>query len=467
MQEKLYFYYTNDLHSNFSQWSQVVAYLKDRQASAHLEQASYWTLDIGDHVDRVDPIAEAFMGRANTALMNDAGYDIVTLGNNEGITMGHNDLYHLYDNANFQVVCANLHDLAAEQSPFWLKSHVFVQSKGGVKIGLIGLTAPFNNYYELLDWHVSDPFQSLEREVDRIKKSADIIILLSHLGLSQDQAIARRFPEVDLIIGGHTHHLLRTGETIGNTLITAAGKHCYFVGEIILTWDYNKKQLVNKEAYATNIDHLPKDPDTEKKLEMFSKQADDQLGRTIVELKEPIEVKWFQNTEIMEKLTATMKDWTEADCAMLNSGLLLDQFDAGNVTYRDVHRICPHPINPCVVELTGDELREVIRVSFTKELVELQLKGFGFRGELIGRMVFSGLDVRTKLYQDGRETVQEVTMHGAPLDTDTTYTVAVADTFTFGRLLPEVARSETKNYFLPEFLRDLLAYTLKKDFAKK
>lgn len=467
MQEKLYFFFTNDLHSNFSQWPQVTAYLKDKQASAHLEESSHWTIDIGDHVDRVHPIAEAFMGKANTELMNDAGYDVVTLGNNEGITMGHHDLYHLYDHAEFQVVCANLHDLTAEQAPFWLQSHVFVTSRTGIKIGMIGLTAPFNDYYELLNWHVSDPFQTLDKEIDTMKQSADIIILLSHLGLSEDQAIARRYPEVDVIIGGHTHHLLRNGETIENTLITAAGKHCHYVGEVILTWDHTRKRLVNKEAYATNITHLAKDLNTENKLQMYEKRADEQLGRTIVHLKKRIEVKWFQDTEIMEKLTETMRNWTKADCAMLNSGLLLDQLDEGNVTYRDVHRICPHPINPCVVELTGVELREVIRESFTKELMELQLKGFGFRGELIGRMVFAGLEVRTKLYQDGHETVQNVSIHGSPLDDNITYTVAVADTFTFGRLLPEVARSETKNYFLPEFLRDLLAYTLKKDFAER
>ncbi|MEN1969768.1 bifunctional UDP-sugar hydrolase/5'-nucleotidase [Lentibacillus sp. N15] len=466
MQEKIYFYYTNDLHSNFSQWSRVAGYIKDKKASALLEQASCYVLDVGDHVDRVHPITEAFMGKANVALMNDAGYDIATIGNNEGITLGKGDLYHLYDEANFQVVCANLHHMT-EPAPAWLKSHVYVQSMHGVKVGIIGLTAPFNDYYELLDWHVNDPFTVLEREINKLKPTADIIVLLSHLGLSEDQAIARRFPEIDVIIGGHTHHLLRTGETINQTLLTAAGKHAYFIGEVLLTWDHDQQQLVHKEAYATDITHVAEDEQTENKLLELTKQAEDRLGKTVVYLQEPIKVKWFEDTKIMEKLTETMKHWTKADCAMLNSGVLLDELMEGDVTYQDIHRICPHPINPCVVELNGNELLEVVRASFTKELMELPLKGFGFRGELIGRMVFSGLTVRTKLYPDGYETVKEVLFHQEALDPNRTYTVAVADTFTFGRLLPEVARSETKRYFLPELLRDLLAYTLKKDFAKR
>src|SRR5699024_1057197 len=109
MQEKLYFYYTNDLHSYFKNWSRVVGFLKNETAKREENNESYWIADIGDFVDRVHPIAEAFMGKANVELLNEAGYDLATIGNNEGITLSHDDLYTLYDNADFQLVCANLH----------------------------------------------------------------------------------------------------------------------------------------------------------------------------------------------------------------------------------------------------------------------------------------------------------------------------------------------------------------------
>ena len=67
--------------------------------------------------------------------------------------------------------------------------------------------------------------------------------------------------------------------------------------------------------------------------------------------KEPIEVHWFKETAIMQSLTDELLSWTKADAAMLNAGLLLDSLDKGVITYKDVHRICPHPINPCVVIL--------------------------------------------------------------------------------------------------------------------
>ncbi len=168
MQEKLYFYYTNDLHSNFANWPQVAGYLKEQKERILERNESCWLVDIGDHVDRVDPIAEAFMGKANVRLMNDVGYDLATLGNNEGITMAHEDLHQLYDEAAFQVVCANLHSLTGDD-PGWLQPFVHTQSAGGVRIGVVGLTAPFNAFYELLDWHVSDPLKTLEKTCASVK----------------------------------------------------------------------------------------------------------------------------------------------------------------------------------------------------------------------------------------------------------------------------------------------------------
>ncbi len=299
----------------------------------------------------------------------------------------------------------------------------------------------------------------------QLKEEVDIIVLLSHLGLTEDQEIARRIDDVDVIIGGHTHHLLRTGETINNTVITAAGKHCTFAGEVILTWDHTKQEIVKKEAYTSDVSHLPKDMETVQTLGALSDKADTLLEQPIAHLEKSLEVKWFQHTELMERLTTVLKEWTNADTALLNAGVLLDQLPAGDVTSKDIHRICPHPINPCMVELYGDELMEVVRVSLTKDLTELKLKGFGFRGEVIGKMIFSGLDVETVTREDGNEYVESVRFQGEKLDPDKIYTVATADTFTFGRLLPEVAKSEVKRYFLPEFLRDLLAHTLRRYFG--
>lgn len=465
MKEDIFLYYTNDLHSYFDHWPYVVSYFKAKEKERLDRNDAHFFIDIGDHVDRVHPITEATMGKGNVMLLNNATYDVVTLGNNEGITLSHDDLFHLYDDASFDVVCSNLNSIKGE-NPNWLKHHTILQTESGIKIGFLGITAAFNPYYNLLGWHVGSYNEVFVKQLPSLKEKVDIVVLLSHVGINEDRIIAERYPDIDVIIGGHTHHLFRTGEHVNDILITAAGKHCSFVGEVHLVWDHDKKRLVTKEAHTINVTHLRPDIETVTLLKELQDEADERLNKCVVRLKDPLHVYWFEETEIMKQLTNIVREVTNADCAMLNAGLLIESLPAGDVTLADIHRICPHPINLCVVSLNGDELIEVVRASFTKDFMELPLKGFGFRGKVLGRMVFSGIEVETKLRRDGYERVIDVRFNGEPLQKNKTYTVVTADTFTFGRFLPEIAKSKQKDLYLPEFIRDFLTKTLIRYYGK-
>lgn len=465
MKEDIFLYYTNDLHSYFDNWPHVMTYFKTKEKERIERENAYFFVDIGDHVDRAHLITEATMGKGNVALLNEANYDVVTIGNNEGITLSHEDLYHLYDDASFDVVCSNLNS-TIDENPKWLKHHTILETDSGVKIGFLGITAAFNPYYNLLGWHVDSYNDILVEQLPRLKEQVDIVVLLSHVGINEDRIIAEKYRDIDVIIGGHTHHLLRTGEEVNDILITAAGKHCSFVGEVHLTWDHKQKKLITKDAHTINITHLQRDAATETLLNCLQEKAEKDLAKPIVHLEEPLHVNWFKETEIMKQLTKTAQTVTNADCAMLNAGLLVESFQKGDITSADIHRICPHPINLCVVQINGYELLEVIRASLTTEFIELPLKGFGFRGKLLGRMVFSGIDVQTKKREDGQEYVTDVQFKGEPLQKNRTYSVVTADAFTFGRILPEIAKSERKELYLPEFIRDLLTDTLVEHYSR-
>lgn len=458
MKETLHFYYTNDLHSYFDHWSRVATYFKAKRYENAQNDESFWTLDIGDHMDRVHPITEASMGRANVELLNNLQYDFATLGNNEGITLAHQQLYHLYDDADFAVICSNLQCTVSEE-PQWLLRSKVVESKHGVKIGMIALTAPFNPYYHLLGWHIEAPFDVIDRELAQLE-DVDIIVVMSHLGINFDQAIAERYANIDVILGSHTHHLFHTGEIVHNAILTAAGKHCEYVGEVTLVWDHKRHELADKRAIAKSIVDLPKDLPTEQRLLELKEEAAVILQKKIMHTEKRIPSRWFEESVLMKQLTEKVRIWTGADIGMLNAGLLIDGFPAGDITYEDVHRVCPHPINLCVVTLQGDELLDVVVDAFSKELIELKLKGFGFRGEVVGRMVFSHLEVYTDFDDNGEEFVHHVLYDGKPVDKTKMYDVATADMFTFGRLLPGIANAEIRHLYLPEFIRELLVLTL-------
>src|SRR5699024_2562387 len=172
MQEHIFFYYTNDFHSHFEQWPKVANYLKNKQQTHESLQQDYYIVDVGDHVDRVDPIAEASLGKANIDLLNELNYDAVTLGNNEGVTLSYDALYHLYDEAQFDVLCANLHPIH-DESPQWLQSNTTFTTKEGTTIAVIGLTSAFYTFYNRLGWHIENPYTYLEKELGSIRSSHD------------------------------------------------------------------------------------------------------------------------------------------------------------------------------------------------------------------------------------------------------------------------------------------------------
>ncbi|MCZ0703263.1 2',3'-cyclic-nucleotide 2'-phosphodiesterase (5'-nucleotidase family) [Natronobacillus azotifigens] len=460
MKENIFVYFTSDLHSHFENWPKIMQYLSQKKEDRLRNNEAYFLFDNGDHLDRVHPITEASLGKDNVALLNQANYDAITLGNNEGITLDYQDLFHLYDEAEFTVVCANLSSKNGVDPP-WLKKSTILKTPSGIKVGLMGLTAPFYPFYNPLGWDIEDPMLVLEREIVTLKENADIVILLSHLGIDQDEDIANHFPMIDVIIGGHTHHLFRDTEQCNETVLTAAGKYGHYVGEIMFTWDHKSKELKHTEAHTVNIDHLEEDQQSRNVIEDQYKLARKVLSQPVASLSAPLEVDWFKETSIIHQLAKTLQTWTSADIAMMNAGMLLDSLPAGVVTRYDIHRICPHPINPCVVQLTGEKLLEVIRESITKRYINTKVKGFGFRGKIIGKMIFVGVEISTVLDENGEVHLESVKYNGEELYLDRIYTIATPDMFTFGHLSTEISRAKSKKFYMPEFIRDLLALAVK------
>src|SRR5699024_4353351 len=131
----------------------------------------------------------------------------------------------------------------------------------------------------------------------KLQDKTDMIVLLSHLGIYEDRTIAKEFPEIDVIIGGHTHHLLEQGEYVGQTLLAAAGKFCTHVGEVQLVWDHRQNKLSHCKAETTATESLPKDFETKERLEELSLEATAILSKPIIYSKEELTVDWFKETE--------------------------------------------------------------------------------------------------------------------------------------------------------------------------
>ncbi|MCM3440023.1 bifunctional metallophosphatase/5'-nucleotidase [Metabacillus halosaccharovorans] len=466
MLETVHLYHTNDLHSHFENWPSIVQFLKTKKAYHAEQQEQMILLDIGDHADRFHPITEATKGKANVHLLNHLQYDAVTIGNNEGITFSHDDLDMLYEDAQFPVILSNLYTELGER-PKWVVPYHILTLHNGTKIALLGVTVFYEKFYELLGWKVKDPFQSLTETIHQVKDQVDIIVLMSHLGISDDEIIANEFPDIDVIIGGHTHHVLPEGKEINQTLIAGAGKYGCYIGHISLTIDTEEKKIMTHKASVYPMDHEKEVcEETVQWLQQTSLASDQILSEVVGTSRENLSLDWFQDSTFPKLLVQAIKEWCDGEVAMVNSGIILEPLQKGPVTRKDLHRICPHPINPCKVFLKGDVLKEVIVQSRDENMEQLKLKGLGFRGKVMGRMVFDGIDVRMKVLQDGKEHVTDIFINGEKIQADRIYAVATIDMFTLGPLYPEIGYAEKKIFYMPELLRDLLAWKLGKKSTK-
>ncbi|SDC45716.1 2',3'-cyclic-nucleotide 2'-phosphodiesterase/5'-or 3'-nucleotidase, 5'-nucleotidase family [Pelagirhabdus alkalitolerans] len=457
MLEQISLFFTSDLHSHFESWPKAVRFLNGKTEEKKKMNQSYFILDNGDHLDRVNPITEATKGKVNVNLLNDANYDVINLGNNEGVTLKQSELMQLYENAQFDVTCANL---SSQHHPEWLKSHTIKQTTSGLTIGFIGLTAPFAPFYEPLGWSVSDPLVELENQLNALPEHVDLVVVLSHLGIDFDEKIADQFEKVDIIIGGHTHHLFQDTHIRNKTLLAAVGKFGRYIGEIQLKYDHSKSRWLMPESIVSDLSEFENDQKTETTLLKAKEEANHYLSHQVTYLSEPLTIDWYEETPLIKSLTKTLRKWTGADISMLNAGILLDGFDAGVVTEADIHRNCPHPINPCVVNVTGREIIEIVRAGMTEEFINLKVKGYGFRGEIMGQLVYDGIELHFRDQNAEGISLDKVTINQQEISNDQVYKLATADMFTFGHLSPQISRAVSKQFFMPEFIRDLLKDTL-------
>lgn len=445
--ETIHIYHTNDIHSHLENWPRIQQFLAQNRDLHHEKDEDVFLFDIGDFIDRWHPFTDATQGKGNIDLLNECQYTAVTIGNNEGVNLPFNDLNQLYENAQFDVLVANFYYQDGSY-PNWIKPYKVYQTEQGTRVGVIGLTAQFAHLYGLLGWKVTETHIELKKWLERLKAESDIIILLSHLGLDDDERIAADFPDIHVILGGHTHHFLEKGKLVEDTLLGAAGKYGYFVGHITLQLN-EQKAIAHKEAILYDSKELPAVHNEQEQIASYYSKGKALLSQKVTTLIKPLTNELFQETEFSLMLCRALREWCNTDCAMINAGLLLGPL-TGEVTVYDLLKICPHPINPCVVELTGKELEKVLWETKDEGLVHKQIKGLGFRGTLLGVFVYDRI-----VFDD-----EVIFVNGTELDDERNYTLALPDMFTFGHFFKDVLPHKEKKYFLPEFLRDILKWKL-------
>jgi len=453
--------HTNDLHSHLEAASRIAQYVKQQRMAVPAERLLL--LDCGDFLDRARMETEGTDADINRLLLREIGYDAMTIGNNEGLTYTREQLDRYYGNLSIPVVCTNFEPLEPRTRPAWLVPSLILR-KAGMRIGLIGLTAPFNDYYELLGWHSADPIAAAGAEVERLRGQADLIVVLSHLGLRQDERLAAEVGGIDLILGAHTHHLLEQPLIVGRTVLSAAGKFGQHIGRLQLRKTSSDRDG-EKPRIAVDGGCLPTegwagDEASAAIAAAGFAEAKRRMSRVIAVLDRPLARLPDAESPLVNLLAAAVRERTGAAIGLVNAGQLLDGLKAGDVTEERIHAICPSPINCCLIRLTGKQLIRAMEESLLPEFIGLEIRGFGFRGKVLGTLAYDGLAADVDMKRQPYDRVTRVLVNGEPLDPEREYEVGTLDMFTFGIGYVGLKEGRNVRYLLPEFIRELLCEAL-------
>ena len=456
-------FHSNDIHSRLENAARMSSIIDEerKRSGEHRVLA----VDCGDHMDRMRMETEGSDGQVNLALLEQVRYDAVTLGNNEGLTYSADVLDSLYDGEHaFQVVCANLFHEATGLRPKWMLPST-VMIKNGIRIALIAATANFANFYLQLGWRSTDPLEAIHEQLEQIRGKSDFVVVISHLGIHFDRRMAEELEGINLILGGHTHHLLEEPLLIGGAMLCAAGKFGDYLGRVEIGRDRETGDVTIMDAGVIPTGAYEMHEEAEAIIQAYGIQAEEKLGRRITNLAMAMPAGVDRESPLCNLLAAGLREWMAADIGLVNAGQLLGGLPVGEVTVGKLHSLCPSPINPCLMELAGSKLRVALEQSLLDEFRLKPIKGYGFRGEVLGMLAVDGLSIVYDPSRPAMERILSVDVNGVSLDDDKLYAVGSIDMFSFKIGYESLAEASSLHFFMPEFIRDVLERELANEIA--
>jgi hypothetical protein len=243
--------HTNDLHQHLENLSRI-AYQAKRFKAQHTNTVFF---DAGDYFDRGSILATLTQGDAIYGAMHRMGYDAWTLGNHDW-AYGADRLVELMHTYPTKVLCTNVGS-SLEKPPENLLQ-TWVTEFDDIRVGFVGATTgpahktPLPVYRTPLLPAIRAAIKDLQAH------EVDLIAAVTHLGVSQahshegmnDLVFAKEFPEIKIIVGGHSHTLInqeqsdRLFEETG-TIIVQAGGNGRCLGVLTLTVDDGTKAVTS------------------------------------------------------------------------------------------------------------------------------------------------------------------------------------------------------------------------------
>lgn len=419
--------HTNDVHGHIEEntngkefgYAKIATLIKEWRA----ENPNFLLMDAGDTFQGT-VFVNQFKGESIVPILNYLNYNTMAAGNHE-FDFGYEQLLKLKDMLRYPMISANVYT----QDGKHLLVPTYKTEIGGKKFAFVGfvaedtpiLTHPDN----VKGLTFKNPVEVAKEIVPQLKKEADHVIVVSHIGIDVDRELAKNVPGIDLIIGGHSHTPLRTPEKVNGTYIVQDWEYGKSLGRADLYY-YNNELVTFSGGLLEYNDKVQADPEVDKMVKDVVKKIDEVMNvviaksevdldgdRTLVRTRETNVGDMI--ADIMLAKTKTIKGH-EADVALTNAGGIRTQLKAGDLTKKDLYTLLPFPNTLVVVDVTGEELKQALENGVSQ--VE---QGAGRFPQI------SGMSFSYDPSQPAGQRVVEVKVGGQPLDPAKTYKVATND----------------------------------------
>ncbi len=369
--------HSNDVHGAVEGY----AYIKALRNSFESKGAEVITVDAGDFSQGTTYVSTS-KGMDAVTMMNEASYDLATLGNHE-FDYGYAQLRENLSKAEFTVLCGDVFD--ENGTPIY-PSGALMKS-GNLTIGFFGLETPEAQTKAnpalikgLTFIQGDDLYKQTQKVVDTLKeKGADIVIGLVHLGVDAESTPNRSIDlyanvkGIDLLIDGHSHTVMTEGEN--REPIQSTGTAFANIGVVVI----DNASAKIEDHYLLPTDGLEKDKETEKAAENIidrvNREYDIVFASSLVELNGDREPgNRTEETNLGDLITDAMM-WTilkdegalKVDkghtVAITNGGGIRAWIHKGDVTKKDINTVLPFGNTIAVVYVKGSALLEALEAS--------------------------------------------------------------------------------------------------------
>lgn len=380
--------YTNDVHTYINQG---ITYSKLAALKATYENALL--VDAGDHIQGT-AYGAMDKGATVTKLMNEAGYDLATLGNHE-FDYNMSGCIATVERADFPYVSCNFyHEKDGVAGDNVLDSYK-VFDVSGIKIAIIGITTPetfskttpgyFQNENGEYIYGIAGGndgkalYDSVQKAIDEASLEADVIIALGHLGVDLSSApwtseeVIANTSGLDAFIDGHSHHTIpmkevkdKNGETV---VLTQTGQYFAAVGKMTVTKDGIKTELLSAEDF----ENIVPDEKVSAIEEDWKNQINEKLGEVIGKTEVVFDNYDEEGNRLVRKQSTNTGDFSadalyylfdsmdiDVDVAVMNGGGVRNTAIVGDLTYFSCKEIHTFGNVACIQRMTGQQILDAL-----------------------------------------------------------------------------------------------------------